>query len=106
MPFVISFYRKVEQLEEDAINQTIEFDVARLNRHERTHSTPSRQFRSVGVSPVRAPVNRTDREETLGKGHRSRSMSPTRREMQCRPRYHIQKDLENCRAILKLKVKK
>ncbi|XP_060574034.1 centlein-like isoform X2 [Ruditapes philippinarum] len=92
----------IEQLEDDAINQTIEFDVARLNRHERTHSTPSRQFRSIGLSPLKAQEEK--QPDRLGKGHRSRSMSPSRRE-QTRPRFHVQKDLEDCRAILKLKIR-
>ncbi|XP_053405282.1 centlein-like isoform X2 [Mercenaria mercenaria] len=91
----------IEQLEEDAINQTIEFDVARLNRHERTHSTPSRQFRSIGLSPLKA---QDEKPERSNKGHRSRSMSPTRQQ-QPRQRLHIQKDLEDCRAILKLKLR-
>ncbi|XP_052279031.1 centlein-like isoform X2 [Dreissena polymorpha] len=92
---------RIEHLEEDAINQTIEFDVARLNRHERTHSTPSKQFQSVGLSPMRGQ----ERPERAGKGHRSRSMSPRREVLTARPRLHVQKDLEDCKVILKLKIK-
>ncbi|WAR01004.1 CNTLN-like protein [Mya arenaria] len=88
---------QIEALEEDAINQTIEFDVARLNRHERTHSTPSKQVKSVALSPMRGPT------EWPGKSQRSRSMSPRREVLTSKPRLHIQKDLDDCRMILKLK---
>ena len=96
----LSFYRKIEDLEEDAINQTIEFDVARLNRHERTHSTPSRpsrEFRSIGLSPMREVGQRS---VTL----RSRSVSPTRHFDPPRKRVELQKDLDDAKTILKLKV--
>ena len=90
-------------MQEDAINQTIEFDVARLNRHERTHSTPSRpsrEFRSIGLSPMKEPVEPGRRSVTL----RSRSVSPRRPFDLPGRRHQLQKDLDDTRMILKLKV--
>lgn len=105
----------IEQLEQDAINQTIEFDVARLNRHERTHSTPSREFRSIGVSPLKnveggdggtkKSKSLRSRSEVRSKYEvRTRSVSPVHREHP-QPRFHIQNDLDNCKTILKLKIR-
>ncbi|KAJ8303841.1 hypothetical protein KUTeg_017424 [Tegillarca granosa] len=44
----------IEQLEKRKDPLDLEFDVSRLNRRERSHSTPARELRSVALSPMTA----------------------------------------------------
>lgn len=57
----------IEQLEKRKDPLDLEFDVSRLNRRERSHSTPAREFSSVALSPM-----------TASRHTRTSSVSPVR----------------------------
>ncbi|KAL3867504.1 hypothetical protein ACJMK2_044705, partial [Sinanodonta woodiana] len=89
--------RIIERLERQGGEHSIVFDTERLNRHERTHSTPARQFRSIALSPMKSI-------ELVQKSKRSQSMSPLRTSKDTKKKiFHLEKSLEDARDMIKLK---
>ncbi|KAK6180340.1 hypothetical protein SNE40_012512 [Patella caerulea] len=85
---------------DNTLDQSIEFDVSKLNKGERTHSTPSREHRSVATSPIR--LLRETKHRPVPRSH---SCSPTRSTNPNSQLLNTRKKLDDTEHLLHLKTK-
>ncbi|XP_050399839.1 centlein isoform X2 [Patella vulgata] len=85
---------------DNTLDHSIEFDVSKLNKGERTHSTPSREHRSVATSPIR--LLRETKHRTVSRSH---SCSPTRNTNPNSQLLNTRKKLDDTEHLLHLKTK-